>query len=140
MTVVYSYYVLDLIHNGHLLQLQNAKRLVGADGRSVVGILTDEAVMEKKSKPALSFEERMRIAQAVGCVDLVVPQTTYSPLPNVWLIRPDVLMESASHSDGAIEEARRCMAEIGGRLIVTPYYPSQSSTHIKNGIRNRNGG
>lgn len=136
MIVVYSYYCLDIIHEGHLLQLQNAKSIAGPDGRSVVGILTDEAVMERKARPAISFPERVRIAQAIKCVDLVVPQTTYSPLPNVWNIRPDVLMESDSHNAEMLDEARRCMAELGGRVIVTPYYPAQSSTEIKGRIAN----
>ena len=43
-------------------------------------------------------------------------------------------MESASHSDEAIEDARKVMEEFNGRVIVIPYYPSQSSTDIKEKI------
>ena len=77
----------------------------------------------------------MELAAAIKYVDAVVPQETYSPLPNVMKIRPDILMESASHSDAAIEEAKKTMQSIGGRLIVTPYYPGQSSTNIKKIIK-----
>jgi len=135
MIVVYSYYVLDLIHEGHLLMLENSKAVAGRDGLLVVGILTDEAVMEKKARPVIPFAQRLRIAQALKVVDLAVAQTTYSPLPNVLSIRPDVLMESSSHTDEAISTARSIMREIGGRVVVVPYYPVESSTAIKTRIR-----
>jgi phosphoenolpyruvate phosphomutase len=135
MVIVYSYYVLDIVHTGHLVQMKNSKAIAGEEGKSIVGILTDEAVMEKKKRPVLTFPERMELAAAIKYVDAVVPQETYSPLPNVLKIRPNILMESASHTDAAIEEARKTMESIGGRLIVTPYYPGQSSTNIKKSIK-----
>ncbi|MFH1850924.1 MAG: adenylyltransferase/cytidyltransferase family protein [Candidatus Neomarinimicrobiota bacterium] len=136
MKVVYSYYVLDIVHKGHLLMMKNAKAIAGEDGKLIVGILTDEAVMEKKARPVLSFEERMDLAAAIKYVDLVVPQETYSPLPNVKKIRPDILMESSSHSDEAIQEAHEVMNSLNGRVIVIPYYPPQSSTGIKDRVKN----
>ncbi|MEA3470648.1 MAG: adenylyltransferase/cytidyltransferase family protein, partial [Thermodesulfobacteriota bacterium] len=134
MKLVYSYYVLDIVHKGHLLMMKNAKAMAGKDGKSIVGILTDEAVMEKKPKPILSFEERMDLAAAIKYVDAVVAQETYSPLPNVMKIKPDILMESSSHDEEEIEKARKLMDSINGKVVVTPYFPSQSSTHIKNEI------
>jgi len=134
MKIVYSYYVLDLVHRGHLKMMENAKAIAGKDGKLIVGILTDEAVMEKKPKPIVSFDERFDLANAIKYVDLVVAQETYSPLPNVKKIKPDILMESSSHTDEAIEEAREVMESIGGKVIVIPYYPPQSSSDIKNSI------
>jgi cytidyltransferase-like protein len=133
--IVYSYYVLDLVHRGHLLQMQNAKATAGKDGISVVGILTDEAVMEKKKRPILRLDERMLLAQAIKYNDFVVAQETYSPLPNVKNICPDVLMESSSHAKDDIEEAKRVMSKLGGKVVVTPYYPMLSSSEIKKKIR-----
>lgn len=134
MKVVYSYYVLDIVHSGHLLMMKNAKAIAGEDGKLIVGILTDEAVMEKKRKPVIPFEERVELASAIKYVDVAVAQDTYSPLPNVKKIKPDILMESASHDEAAIEEAREVMADLNGKVIVLPYYPSKSSTDIKNRV------
>lgn len=117
--------------------MKNSKAIAGDDGKLIVGILTDEAVMERKPKPTISFERRMDIAGAIKYVDVVVAQETYSPLPNIKKIKPDILMESSSHSEEAIEEAREYMKSIHGKVIVIPYYPSQSSTDIKNKIKNR---
>jgi phosphoenolpyruvate phosphomutase len=117
--------------------MKNAKAIAGNDGKSIVGILTDEAVMEKKERPILSFEERIELATAIKYVDVAVAQETYSPLPNVMRIKPDILMESTSHGEEAIEKAREVMDNINGKVVVLPYFPSQSSTDIKNNIRRR---
>ena len=90
---------------------------------------------DTESKPIVSFEERIELARAITYVDVVVGQETYSPLPNVKKIKPDILMESASHSEEAIEEAREVMNDIGGKLIVIPYFPAQSSSKIKEKVR-----
>jgi len=137
MKLVYSYYVLDIVHKGHLLMMKNAKAMAGKDGKLIVGILTDEAVMEKKERPILSFEERIELASAIKYVDVAVAQETYSPLPNVMRIKPDILMESTSHDEEAIEKAREYMDSINGKVVVLPYFPSQSSRDIKNSIKER---
>ncbi|MDD5031523.1 MAG: adenylyltransferase/cytidyltransferase family protein [Patescibacteria group bacterium] len=134
--IVYSYYVLDIIHKGHLLMMKNAKAMAGKDGKLIVGILTDEATMEKKPKPIMPFEERIELAEAIRYADVVAPQETYSPLPNIKKIKPDILIESASHEEKAIEECRRYMESIGGKVVVLPYFPKISSTNIKQKIKN----
>ena len=137
MRIVYSYYVLDIVHKGHLLMMKNAKAIAGDDGKLIVGILTDEAVMEKKERPTLPFEERIELAGAIKYVDIAVAQETYSPLPNVMRIKPDILMESTSHDEAAIEKAREVMESINGKVVVLPYFPSQSSTDIKDKIKEK---
>ena len=99
MRVVYSYYVLDIVHRGHLKMMKNSKAVAGKDGISIVGILTKDAVLEKKpKKPILSFDERMNLAEAIEYADLVIPQYTYSPMENLKWLQPDVAMESTSHN------------------------------------------
>ena len=136
MLIVYSYYVLDIVHKGHLEMMKNAKAIAGENGKLIVGILTDAAVMERKKKPILSFDERIELARAIKYVDLAVVQETYSPLSNVRKIKPDILMESTSHSEEAVNEGRMIMEELGGKVIVIPYFPANSSTELKERIIN----
>ena len=70
--------------------MKNAKAIAGNNGKLIVGILTNEAVMEKKSKPIVSFEESIELASAIKQVDAVVAQETYSPLPNTMKIKPNI--------------------------------------------------
>jgi len=131
MKVGYCYLVADLLHIGHLKHLQACK---GLCDKLIAGILTDGAVMEKKPKPIISFGERLEMVKNVKFVDVVVKQETYSPLPNVKQLQPDILFESTSHSDEAIAHARKVMKELNGRVIVMPYYAGRSVTAIKNKI------
>ena len=80
MNIVYSYFVLDIVHRGHLLFLKNSKAVAGPEGRLIVGIVSDEAVLAKKGKaPILSFSERLELANSIKYVDLVVCQKNYTP-------------------------------------------------------------
>ena len=115
--------------------MENSKSIAGEDGKLIVGILTDEAVMEKKGKPIVSFEERIELAKAIRHVDVAVAQETYSPLPNIMQIKPDILMESSSHDENDIKKAREFMGSIDGKVIIMPYFPTQSSTEIKNRVK-----
>jgi len=138
LRIVYSYYVLDLVHEGHLLHMKAAKTLAGSEGISIVGILTDEAVMERKRKPILSFPERVRLAEAIKYNDCAVAQKTYSPIANLKSIKPDIIVESSSHKSKDLEAIEECAKEIGARLVINPYFPSQSSTQIKTQIKKEN--
>jgi len=131
MIIVYAYVCGDIIHIGHLRQLENAKAM---GDKLIVGVLTDEAVMEKKPRPIISFSERMILVASLRCVDMAIPQDTYSPHDNVEKIGADILMESASHSDELLKQGNLLMEKLGGRMVTTPYYPGQSSTQIKEKI------
>jgi cytidyltransferase-like protein len=124
MIVGYAYIVGDILHFGHIQHLKNCKALCD---KLIVGVLTDEACMEKKAKPAISFSERLEMVRAIKHVDVTVAQTEYSPGRNVVLIKPDILFESASHQE-------RFMNQFG-RTMIMPYFPLQSSTKIKEKIR-----
>lgn len=139
MNLVYSYFVLDIVHRGHLMMLKNSKAIAGPEGRLIVGIVSDQAVLDKKGKaPTLSFSERLELAESIKYVDLVVGQKNYSPYENVKHIAPNILMESESHSEAQIDEGRKIMRDLGGRVIVMPYFDEQSSTLIKSKISESN--
>ena len=117
--------------------LKKSKEVAGRNGKLIVGILTDEAVMEKKEPPILKFDERFEIASSIRYVDEVIEQGTYSPLENLKKIKPDILLESSSHSKEDIQGAEKYMKSIHGKVITVPYYNGQSSTKIKDLIRKR---
>ena len=139
MNLVYCYFVLDIVHRGHLMMLKNSKAIAGPEGRLIVGIVSDEAVIDKKGKaPTLSFSERLELATSIKYVDLVVGQKNYTPYENIKHIAPNILMESESHSEAQIDKGRQIMSDLGGRVIVMPYFQDQSSTLIKSKISESN--
>ncbi len=127
----YAYVCADLMHVGHINHLESCKKFCD---KLIVGVLTDKAVMEKKTRPIFSFEERLRLVQALECVDIAVCQDTYTPLNNASIMA-DILFESTSHTKEAIEEAKIAMEKLNKKVIVLPYYVGQSSTAIKTKIK-----
>ncbi len=131
MKIVYAYICGDILHEGHLLQLENAKAL---GDKLIVGVLTDEAVMEKKTRPIIPFSKRLALVKSMACVDCAVPQHEYSPINNLKALQPDIHMESTSHiGNSYLKQLKKVFK---GRIIMTPCYPKQSSTAIKRKIRN----
>ena len=135
MIIVYAYIVGDLLHKGHIEALKNAKAL---GDKLIVGVLTDEAVMEKKPKPTIGFEERFDIVRSLSFVDCVVAQNEYSPYANLWKIRPNILAESDSHKYRP--EFYIAVKKLKIRVINFPYFPGHSSTEIKNKVKEGDNG
>lgn len=129
MIVGYAYVVGDLLHIGHLLHLQNCRQLCDC---LIVGVLTDEAAMEKKPRPAVPFDDRIRLISNLKPVNAAVPQATYSPLTNLLEIKPDILFENQGHEE-------RDFPQFKGRIMAMPYYPGRSSSAIKQRIRRQDG-
>lgn len=130
MKIGYCYVVGDILHRGHLLHFKNCKSMVDT---LICGVLSEKAVLEKKTSPIISFDERLELIGSIKYVNLAVCQNEYSPLNNCKAIRPDVLFESTSHAE---MPANNFMKSICGKVIVMPYYSGQSSTKIKGVIRN----
>lgn len=129
MKIIYAYVVGDILHEGHLLFLGNAKAL---GDKLIVGVLTDKAVMEEKPKPIIEFSKRLELIKAIKCVDCAVPQREYSPLKNIKMIKPDILVESESHIGK--KYLGKLRQSFKGRIIIVPYLPETSSTKIKNKV------
>ena len=119
------------------MMIKKCREVAGPKGLLVAGILTEDAVKEKKPSPILSFEERFEIASSIKYFDQVIPQKTYSPLSNLKKIKPNFLMESTSHEEKEIQELLDYMRSINGKIIKVPYYDGQSSTKIKDLIRKK---
>lgn len=132
MRIGYAYVVGDILHTGHLLYLRNCR---GLCEKLVVGVLTDKAVIEKKPKPIMPFENRIQMVGALEYVDAAVAQDTYNPYDNVMSIKPDILFESADHGDDYIDELVGWLESSDVRIVSMPYYPGESSSGIKERIR-----
>lgn len=125
MRVGYAYVVGDILHVEHLRHLRNCRNLCD---KLIVGVLTDEAAMEKKPRPTVPFLERMHMVEGIRWVDAVVAQTTYLPLNNILMLEPDILFEHEKHEVTHYPQFK-------GRVMVMPFSPGHSSTLIKERIR-----
>ena len=131
MKIGYAYVVADLLHKGHRLHLKNCKAFCDY---LIVGVLSEKAVEEKKPAPTQSLSDRIEAVMDLEYVDCAVCQDTYSPLGNCKAIRPDILFESSSHAE---MPANNFIKSIQSRVIVMPYYAEESSTRIKEKIKEK---
>ena len=58
--------VFDMLHANHVALLEEAR---GFGGRLVVGVVSDQNVLEYKRRPVMNENERLRVVSALGCVD-----------------------------------------------------------------------
>lgn len=126
--VVFTNGVFDLLHPGHIDVLLGARREGAA---LVVGLNSDASVRRLKgpTRPVRTEAERAAVLSALEMVDLVVifPQDT--PAELVARLQPDVIVKGGDYSPATIVGADVVRAR-GGRVVVIPLVPGQSTTGI----------
>jgi len=127
--------VFDLLHPGHVDVLTSAR----AQGEAlIVGLNSDASVRRLKGpdRPVRSEAERAYVLAALECVDAVVVFDQDTPLELVSLLTPDVIVKGGDYTPDTIVGAREVHAR-GGRVVVVPLTPGQSTTRIIEKLRHR---
>ena len=120
--------VFDLLHPGHIDLLFAARETADA---LIVGINSDASVRRLKgaNRPIRSESERAYVLAGVEAVDLVVVFSEDTPLELVKLIEPDVIVKGGDYTEATIVGASEVKSR-GGRVVVVPLTPGQSTTAI----------
>jgi D-beta-D-heptose 7-phosphate kinase/D-beta-D-heptose 1-phosphate adenosyltransferase len=126
--VAFTNGVFDLLHPGHLDLLFAARETADA---LIVGINSDASVRRLKgaNRPIRSESERAYVLAGVEAVDLVVVFSEDTPLELVKLIEPDVIVKGGDYTEATIVGASEVKSR-GGRVVVVPLTPGQSTTAI----------
>lgn len=119
LTVVLANGCFDPFHYGHLVYLQEARKLGDV---LVVAVTVDEKVNKGPNRPVFTLEQRMAVLRALAIVDLVIPSE--SGLEAVRAVRPDVYVKGREY-EGKLPEQPEVEA-YGGRVHFTsgPVYSS----------------
>ena len=127
-TVVFTNGVFDLLHPGHVDVLLAARREGDA---LVVGLNSDASVRRLKgpSRPVRGQAERAYVLAALAMVDAVVIFDQDTPLELIEVLQPDVLVKGGDYTEATIVGAPEVRAR-GGRVVVVPLTPGQSTTAI----------
>ncbi|WP_120190662.1 adenylyltransferase/cytidyltransferase family protein [Ammoniphilus oxalaticus] len=130
----YTTGVFDLFHVGHLNILKRAKEQCDY---LIVGVSTDELVMEYKSKkPVIPQQERVEIVNSIKYVDLVVHQTNRNKFFAWEELKFDVLFVGDDwKGDSLFVEMEKKFNHVGVEIIYFPYTSGVSSTGLKEKIR-----
>jgi D-glycero-beta-D-manno-heptose 1-phosphate adenylyltransferase len=131
--VAFTNGVFDLLHAGHIDVLTGARN----EGHVlIVGLNSDASVRRLKgpARPVRSEAERAYVVAALECVDAVVVFGQDTPLELVKRLRPNVIVKGGDYSPDTIVGARE-VRERGGRVVVIPLTPGQSTTSIIDKLR-----
>ena len=120
--------VFDLLHPGHIDLLFAARETADA---LIVGINSDASVRRLKGtgRPIRSEAERAYVVAGIEAVDLVVVFAEDTPLELVKLLEPDVIVKGGDYTEATIVGASE-VKKRGGRVVVVPLTPGQSTTAI----------
>ncbi len=131
--LVFTNGVFDLLHPGHVDVLLAARREGDA---LIVGLNSDDSVRRLKgpSRPVRSETERAYVLAALAVVDGVVVFDQDTPLELIEALRPDVLVKGGDYTESAIVGATEVRSK-GGRVVVVPLTPGQSTTSIVEKVR-----
>ena len=131
--VVFTNGVFDLIHPGHVDVLAHAR----AQGDAlIVGLNSDRSVQRLKGpdRPVRTEAERAYVLAALGDVDAVVTFQEDTPLALIQRLRPDVLVKGGDYDRSSVV-GRDEVESWGGRVVIVPLRPGQSTTAIIEKLR-----
>jgi len=134
--IVYVPLAADIIHEGHL----NILRIASGYGRVIVGLLTDEAIIQYKNLPFFDYNQRFKIVSNLKLVDKVVPQDSWNYKLILNSIKPDFFVHGDDWKTGVQAKIRleviKELKKWNGKLIEPKYFKNFSKITQKNKILN----
>lgn len=118
----------DILHQGHVAYLQQARRL---GDRLVVAVNDDDSVRRLKGqgRPINGVESRMAVLAGLASVDWVCPFGEDTPQDLICRVRPDILVKGGDYRPDQIAGAD-CVRRAGGEVRVLPFLPGHSTSRI----------
>ncbi len=109
----------DLLHPGHVLHLQAARRMADA---LLVTVTPDAHVAKGSGRPLFGQEWRVLMLAALACVDFVAVAPGPTAVEMIRLVRPTVFVkgpECRTLSTPGLDAERQAVAEAGGVVAYT---------------------
>lgn len=134
---VYTCFCTDVIHEGHMNILAQAKKL----GDVVVGVLCDEGMIRYNRFPIKTTEERIAMVKAIPGIENVIVQNTIRYGEVIDKLRPDIIVHGDNWQQGPLaairEDLLALLEEYGGKLVEIPYTVSESVQKIDRKTREK---
>ncbi|MFF5336382.1 D-glycero-beta-D-manno-heptose 1-phosphate adenylyltransferase [Streptomyces sp. NPDC013181] len=127
-TVVAAGGCFDLLHAGHVQLLQAARR---AGDCLVVCVNSDASVRRRKGggRPVVPAGDRVRVLEALDCVDAVVVFDEDTPERVLDELRPDIWAKGGDYALTDLPETA-LVESWGGQVVLLPYLDGRSSTRL----------
>lgn len=135
--IVLCHGVFDLVHPGHIIHLEQAKKMGDV---LVVSATASKYVRKGPGRPYFNDEMRLRFLAALECVDYVLLSEGYTVDDVVEAVEPDFYVKGSEYADesadvtGKIREERELVESHGGRLRFTGGQVFSSTKLINRGL------
>lgn len=121
MKTVYTCFCTDVIHEGHLNLINEARKL----GKVIAGVLCDSEMVRYNRFPTVSFKERVDMIKNIDGISEVMIQNAIMYDEVIKMLRPDFVIHGDNWIHGtesAIRENVKMLLEAyGGELVEIPY-------------------
>lgn len=121
----------DLIHRGHIYQLEQAKLLGDI---LVVALNSDKSVREQKgiTRPIIQDRDRAYVLSAISSVDFVTIFDQKTAVTLIQNLTPDIYVDDSKRSH--LSDEAKAVLEYGGQLATVNYLTGYSTSEIINRI------
>lgn len=130
MKTVYTCFCTDVIHEGHLNIIHEARKY----GEVIVGVLSDEAMIRFNRFPTIEFEERIDLVRNLDGVVNVIIQEDIMYDKVIHELHPDYVIHGDNWKEGPMNAIRnnveKLLSEYGGKIIDVPYTHSENVSRI----------
>lgn len=137
MKKVYTCFCTDVIHEGHLNIINQARKY----GEVIVGVMSDEALIRFNQFPTVSFEERVEQVKRLDGVSRVVIQREIMYDQIVEELHPDFIIHGDNWKEGPLKALRdnavSLLSPYGGRVIDIPYTYNDNVKRIDKRIKEK---
>ncbi|WP_455810667.1 phosphoenolpyruvate mutase [Clostridium butyricum] len=121
MAKVYMAMSADIVHQGHLNVINQARNL----GDVIVGLHTDDVIRGYWRNPIMKYDERKEVIENIKGVIEVIPQDTLDQVSNILKVRPEYVVHGDDWKEGQQKQLREnvinALNTYGGKLIEVPY-------------------
>lgn len=135
--IVFTNGCFDVLHVGHAMLLEQAKRLGDV---LIVALNSDRSVRGLKGpgRPIVSQRDRALLLAALASVDYVTIFHTATPYGVIKRLRPDILVKGADWGTDSIV-GRDVVERYGGRVVRIALAQGHSTSRLLKRIRSRQG-
>jgi D-beta-D-heptose 7-phosphate kinase/D-beta-D-heptose 1-phosphate adenosyltransferase len=123
----------DILHEGHVSYLQQARKL---GDRLIVAVNDDDSVRRLKGegRPVNALAQRMAVLAGLASVDWVVAFSEDTPESLICEVQPDLLVKGGDYRPEQIA-GYDCVVRNGGQVKVLDYLAGHSTSRIMEAIR-----
>ena len=130
MAKIYTCFSTDIIHEGHLHIIEEAKKY----GDVYIGVLSDEATIKYNKFPTIPLEERMEMIRQIPGVKGVLVQDEVMYDKIVAELKPDYIIHGDNWKTEPLsalrDNAEKLLSAYGGKVIDVPYTYNENVRRI----------